>query len=75
MNAYVSFSLFTFMIIVYWIISELFTDFSFTGGISDEVIRQKLEPYGLGLLKLTKLTKQIKEFISITYNKYRAEGE
>jgi len=57
------------------IISELFTDFSFTGGISDEVIRQKLEPYGLGLLKLTKLTKQIKEFISITYNKYRAEGE
>ena len=57
------------------IISDLFTDYSFTGGISDESIRQRLESYGFGLLKLTKLTKEIKEFIRVTYNKYRAEGE
>lgn len=57
------------------IISDLFADFSFSGGISDESIRKKLEPYGFGLLKLTKLTKEIKEFITITYNKFRAEGE
>ena len=57
------------------IISDLFADFSFSGGISDESIRKKLEPYGFGLLKLTKLTEEIKEFITITYNKFRAEGE
>ncbi|MCR5421554.1 MAG: type I restriction endonuclease subunit R, partial [Lachnospiraceae bacterium] len=57
------------------IISALFTDYSFTGGISDESIRKRLETYGFGLLKLTKITKQIKEFITETYRKYKAEGE
>ena len=39
MNAYVSFSLFTFMIIVYWIISELFTILFRLTGLPDEKAR------------------------------------
>ncbi|MBQ4486877.1 MAG: hypothetical protein II936_07710 [Oscillospiraceae bacterium] len=39
MNAYVAFSLFTFMIIVYWIISELFTILFRLTGLPDEKAR------------------------------------
>lgn len=57
------------------IVTDIFTDYSFTGGISDERIRQKLMAYHFGLLKITKLTKEIKSFVVGTYNKYKAEGE
>ena len=48
---------------------------SITVGAPDESVRRRLESYHLGLLKITKLTKSIKEFISRTYMKYKAEGE
>ena len=57
------------------IVTDIFTDYSFTGGISDERIRQKLMAYHFGLLKITKLTKEIKSIVVGTYNKYKAEGE
>ncbi len=57
------------------IVIDIFTDYSFNGGISDEAIRRRLMAYHFGLLKITKLTDDIKGFVVNTYNKYRAEGE
>ena len=51
------------------------SEYIFTQSISDELIRQKLLRYHLGLLKITKLTSDIKQFIIYTYKKYRVEGE
>ena len=57
------------------VLNEIMSEYIFTGSISDEVIRQKLQRYHLGLLKITKLTNDIKAFIIYTYKKYRVEGE
>ena len=57
------------------LIVEVFADYSFSGTISDESIRKRLMSYHFGLLKITSLTKQIKDFTKSTYNKYKAEGE
>ena len=59
----------------YMIVSELFTEYVFHGTISDDDIRERLMAYPLGLLKMTKLTKNVKRFIQDTYKKYKAEGE
>ncbi len=59
----------------YRIVSELFTEYVFHGAISDDDIRKRLTAYKLGLLKMTKLTKSVKTFVTDTYNKYKAEGE
>ena len=56
-------------------INEILVEYIFNGGISDESIRKRLMEYHLGLLKITKLTKEIKDFIGQTYMKYKAEGE
>ena len=32
-------------------------------------------PYRMGLLKITKMTNAIKEFVVSTYSRYKAEGE
>ena len=58
----------------YIIVSELFTEYVFHGTISDDDIK-RLTAYKLGLLKMTKLTKSVKTFVTETYNKYKAEGE
>ena len=50
-------------------------DYVFNGRISDETIRESLSDYHLGLLKTTKLTGEIKTFVTDTYEKYRAEGD
>lgn len=55
-------------------ISDLFNEYAFSGKLSDEKIRQKLQPYHFGLLKLTMMTNNIKTFIFNTYLKYKAEG-
>lgn len=59
----------------YETVHEIMVDFIFNGSISDEAIRQRLAPYHLGLLKITKMTNDIKEFINHTYLKYKAEGD
>jgi len=59
----------------YELISDIFNTYIFSGVISDDIIRKKLAAYKFGLLKMTKLTKNIKAFIEGTYKKYRAEGE
>ena len=56
-------------------VHDIMTDYIFSGSIADEDIRKALGRYHLGLLKITKLTTAIKEFISSTYMKYKAEGE
>ncbi len=56
-------------------INDILTEFMFTGNISDESIRQRLTKYHLGLLKLTKMTSDIKSFVQETYKKFKAEGE
>ena len=57
------------------IVIDIFTDYSFSGGVSDEAIRRRLMAYHFGLLKITKLTNDIRGFVVNTDNKYRAEGE
>ena len=61
--------------IEYSTVNDIMTDYIFNGSISDESIRQSLSDYHLGLLKITKLTKDIRDFVSDTYMKYKAEGE
>ena len=59
----------------YAVISELFHDYVFTQRVSDDDIRRRLAAYKLGLLKMTALTRNIREFVESTYRKYRAEGQ
>ena len=59
----------------YDVVHKNVVDYVFNGKISDETIRESLSDYHLGLLKTTKLTGEIKTFVSDTYAKYRAEGE
>ena len=54
---------------------EVFSEYTFGGNISEEVIRRKLAAYHMGLLKITKMTGAIKEFVMNTYSRYKAEGE
>lgn len=61
--------------IEYATVNDIMVEYIFNGGISDESIRKRLMPYHLGLLKITKLTKEIKDFVGQTYMKYKAEGE
>lgn len=56
------------------VVSDLVSDYVFSGQVADETIRQKLSSYKLGLLKLTKIVKNIRFFIEDTYKKYKAEG-
>ena len=56
-------------------VNDIMVEFIFNGGISNESIRKRLMAYHLGLLKITKLTKEIKDFVGQTYMKYKAEGE
>jgi type I restriction enzyme R subunit len=57
------------------VVRELFSDYSFSGTISEERIRTKLAGYNFGLLKMTRMTGDIKDFILNTYNKFKAEEE
>ena len=61
--------------ISYDTVHEIMTEYIFNGKVSDEEIRKRLMEYHLGLLKITKLTKEIRDFVSTTYLKYKAEGE
>lgn len=59
----------------YGVVNEILGEYSFKGSVSDEFIREKLEPYNLGLVKATKLKNEIKNFTDNIYYKYRVEGE
>ena len=59
----------------YMTVKDILVEYIFNGSITDESIRKHLMPYHLGLLKITKLTKEMKDFISQTHMKYKAEGE
>lgn len=54
---------------------EVFSEYTFGGSISEEAIRKRLSAYHMGLLKITKMTGTIKEFVVSTYGRYKAEGE
>ena len=58
----------------YVVIDEIMTEYIFTGSVSEEDIRKRLSAYVKGLLKITKLTAEIKTFVFETYKKYKAEG-
>ena len=57
----------------YEMVNGIMTDYIFTGSITEEAIRKRLEPYALGLLKVTMLTQKIQEFVKHTYLKFKAE--
>ncbi len=59
----------------YAVVNDIMVEFIFSGSVSDEAIRKRLLTYHFGLLKITKLTNEIKSFISRTYLKYKAEGD
>lgn len=59
----------------YMTVNDIKVEYVFTGSISDESIRKRLMEHHFGLLKVTKLTKEIKDFVGQNYMKYRAEGE
>ena len=59
----------------YEIVNDIMTEYIFNGSISDETIRKHLMSYHFGLLKITKMTNEIRSFIGQTYMKYKAEGE
>lgn len=56
-------------------ILDIFSEYTFGGSISEEEIRKRLATYRMGLLKITKMTNAIKEFVVSTYSRYKAEGE
>lgn len=60
--------------IAYDVVNDIMTEYIFNGSITEEEIRKRLAPYKLGLLKITKMTENVKTFISQTYLKYKAEG-
>ena len=59
----------------YEVVHGIMIEYIFGGSVSDEAIRKRLMAYHLGLLKITKLTNEIKEFVGQTYMKYKAEGD
>lgn len=50
-------------------------DYFFGVALSDETIRKRLMVYHFGLLKMTKLTSEIRDFVLEINKKYRVEGE
>lgn len=57
----------------YEMVNGIMTDYIFTGSITEEAIRKRLEPYALGLLKVTMLTQKIQDFVKHSYLKFKAE--
>ena len=55
------------------VVSEIMAEYIFTGSITEEAIRKRLEVYAFGLLKVTMLTEKIQEFVKNTYIKFKAE--
>lgn len=56
-------------------ILDVFSEYTFGGSISEEGIRKRLASYRMGLLKITRMTNAIKEFVISAYSRYKAEGE
>ena len=56
-------------------ILDIFSEYTFGGSISEEGIRKRLASYRMGLLKITRMTNAIKEFVISAYGRYKAEGE
>ncbi len=60
--------------IEYHVVNDIMVEYIFHGQVSDDLIRKRLMEYHFGLLKMTAMTKQIREFVEQNYEKYRAEG-
>lgn len=56
-------------------ILDVFSEYTFGRSISEEGIRKRLASYRMGLLKITRMTNAIKEFVISAYGRYKAEGE
>ena len=57
------------------ILQETMAEYRFNGNITDNDIRKRLDIYKLGLVRTTKMTAAIREFVRQTCEKYKAEGE
>ena len=51
------------------------SEYSFSGIVTDDFIREQIKDYHLGLIKSTKLTGEIRQFADMLYEKYRTEGD
>ncbi len=56
-------------------VRAIYSEYTFTGAVSDDTIRKRLMPYHMGLLKTTRLTKSIRDFIRETGRRYMAQGD
>lgn len=56
-------------------VSGMFSEYTFSGQLTDESIRVEISYLNLGLLQTTRLIKRIKAYIEALYKKYKAEGE
>ncbi len=56
-------------------VSGMFSEYTFSGQLTDESIRVEISYLNLGLLQTTRLIKRIKAYMEALYKKYKAEGE
>jgi hypothetical protein len=47
-------------------------EFSFSGKVSEDKIREKLAPNVKGLLRQTAMTEKVKQFVMDSHNKFKA---
>lgn len=57
------------------VIESIMSEYSFSGIVTDDFIREQIKDYHLGLIKSTKLTGEIRQFADMLYEKYRTEGD
>jgi type I restriction enzyme R subunit len=56
----------------YPLIAEIMAEFSFSGKVSEDKIREKLAPNVKGLLRQTAMTEKVKQFVMDSHNKFKA---
>ncbi|MDE6020866.1 MAG: type I restriction endonuclease subunit R [Ruminococcus sp.] len=57
------------------LVTEMFSEYVFSGYLTDERIRVQISYKKLGLIQTTSLIKRLKVYIEALYRKYKAEGE
>lgn len=57
------------------LVTEMFSEYTFSGNLTDERIRVEISDKKLGLIQTTNLIRRLKAYVEALYKKYKAEGE
>lgn len=57
------------------LVTEMFSEYTFSGNLTDERIRVEISYKKLGLIQTTNLIRRLKAYVEALYKKYKAEGE